>query len=103
MSNCHYDFPRELVEVPGKIYPELGIIALQRLNAYINNYNPYITSSCRGNNDIKFIATTKLALAYIHYITDYITKSDSGTHSSFLMCAITLNKYVPLQLCHDDI
>jgi len=94
MSNCHFDFLRKLVEAPGKVYPELGIITLQQLNAYINNHNPYVTSSCRRNNDIKFIATTKLALVYIYYITYYITKSDSGTHSSFLICTITLNKFL---------
>ncbi|RHZ70488.1 hypothetical protein Glove_271g119 [Diversispora epigaea] len=93
-SNCHFDFPRELVKVPGKIYPELGIITLQRFNAYINNHNPYITASCRGNNDIRFIATVKLALAYIYYITNYITKTDASTHNSFLLCAMTLNKFV---------
>ncbi|RHZ46002.1 hypothetical protein Glove_639g5 [Diversispora epigaea] len=82
------------LEIPGKIYPELGIITLQCRNAYINNHNPYITASCHGNNDIRFIATVKLALAYIHYITNYITKSDASTHNSFLMCAMTLNKFV---------
>ncbi|RHZ73186.1 hypothetical protein Glove_232g142 [Diversispora epigaea] len=102
-SSCRFDFPRELVEAPGKIYPELGIIALQRCNAYINNYNPYITTSCRGNNDIRFIATAKLALAYIHYITDYITKSDMNTHNSFLMCAMTLNKFVTEVLSSDEL
>jgi hypothetical protein len=50
--------------------------------------------SCCRNNDIKFIAVVKLALAYIHYITDYITKSDASTHSSFLMYAITLDKFL---------
>ncbi|RHZ85574.1 hypothetical protein Glove_64g144 [Diversispora epigaea] len=93
-SNCHFDFPCELAEVPGKIYPELGIITLQRCNAYINNYNPYITASCRGNNDIRFIATVKLALAYIYYITNYITKTDASTHNLFLLCVMTLNKFV---------
>ncbi|RHZ51694.1 hypothetical protein Glove_475g15 [Diversispora epigaea] len=93
-SNCRFDFPRELVEVPRKIYPELGIITLQRCNAYINNHNPYITASCHGNNDIRFIATVKLALAYIYYITNYITKTDASTHNSFLLCAMTLNKFV---------
>ncbi|RHZ77787.1 hypothetical protein Glove_173g80 [Diversispora epigaea] len=94
ISDCCFDFPRKLVEAPGKIYSELRIIALQRCNAYINNHNPYITASCRRNNDIKFIATVKLAFAYIHYITDYITKSDMNAHNSFLMCAMTLNKFV---------
>ncbi|RHZ84007.1 hypothetical protein Glove_86g42 [Diversispora epigaea] len=93
-SNCRFDFPHELVEAPGKIYLKLRIITLQRHNACINNHNPYITASCRGNNDIRFIATVKLALAYVHYITDYMTKSDASTHNSFLMCAITLNKFV---------
>ncbi|CAG8717199.1 1586_t:CDS:2 [Cetraspora pellucida] len=64
------------LEAPGKIYPELGVIALQHRNAYINNHNPYINASCHGNNDIRFITAVKLALAYIHYITDYIMKSD---------------------------
>ncbi|CAG8593008.1 24139_t:CDS:2 [Cetraspora pellucida] len=52
------------------------------------------SSSCCGNNDIKFIATTKLALAYIHYITDYITKSDTNIYNSFLMYAVTLNNFI---------
>jgi hypothetical protein len=94
LSTCRYNFTRQVGVAPGKIYSEFGIIALQRLNAYINNHNPYITASCRGNNDIKFIAAVKLALAYIHYITDYITKSDASTHSSFLMCAVTLDKFL---------
>ncbi|RHZ85965.1 hypothetical protein Glove_58g86 [Diversispora epigaea] len=67
------------LEIPGKIYPELGIITLQHRNAYINNHNPYITASCCENNDIRFIATVKLVLVYIHYITNYITKSDAST------------------------
>ncbi|CAG8794063.1 2043_t:CDS:2, partial [Cetraspora pellucida] len=94
MTNCHFDFPYELVKAPGKIYPELGIIVLQCLNAYINNHNLYITTSCYKNNNIKFIATVKLVLAYIHYITDYITKTDINTHNSFLMYAIILNKFI---------
>ncbi|CAG8715462.1 7039_t:CDS:10, partial [Cetraspora pellucida] len=58
------------------IFPDQGIIAVQYNNAFINNHNPYKTAACRSNNDIKFIATHKLALAYVYYITDYITKSD---------------------------
>lgn len=79
-NQCQFDFPRELVNPPGIIFPEQGIIAIQRASAYFNNHNPYITAACRGNNDIKFISTRKLALAYIYYITDYITKSDLSTH-----------------------
>ncbi|RHZ87529.1 hypothetical protein Glove_33g191 [Diversispora epigaea] len=93
-SNCHFDFPCELVEAPGKFYPELGIITLQRCNVWINNHNPYIIASCHGNNDIRFIAIVKLALAYIHYITNYITKFDASIHSSFLICTVTLNKFI---------
>jgi hypothetical protein len=92
--NCRFDFPRELVDPPGMVVPEHGIIAVQRANAYINNHNPYVTAACRGNNDIKFISAKKLALAYIYYITDYITKSDASTHSSFLMCAATLETFM---------
>lgn len=92
--NCRFDFPRELVEPPGIVFAEQGIIAVQRLNAFINNHNPYITSACRGNNDIKFISARKLALAYIHYITDYITKSDVSVHSSVLTCAATLETFL---------
>src|SRR6266540_2727320 len=62
--DCRFDFPRELVEPPGMIFPEQGIIAVQRASAFINNHNPYITAACRGNNDIKFISARKLALAY---------------------------------------
>ncbi|RHZ44335.1 hypothetical protein Glove_739g7 [Diversispora epigaea] len=94
LKNCRFDFPRELVNPPGMIFPEQGIIAVQRTNAFINNHNPYITAACRGNSDIKFILTRKLALAYIHYITDYITKLDISTHSSFLMCAATLETFL---------
>ncbi|RHZ76723.1 hypothetical protein Glove_194g58 [Diversispora epigaea] len=89
VSNC-----QDVREALEKIYPELGIITLQRHNAYINNHNPYITASCRENNDIRFIATVKLALVYIHYITNYITKSDASIHNSFLVCAMTLNKFI---------
>lgn len=91
--NCRFDFPRELVDPPGIVIAEHGIIAPQRVNAYINNHNPYVTAACRGNNDIKFISTRKHALAYIHYITDYITKCDASIHSTFLMCAATLERF----------
>ncbi|RHZ84357.1 hypothetical protein Glove_83g13 [Diversispora epigaea] len=40
-SGCRFDFPCELVEEPGKIYPELRIIVLQRRNTYINNQPLY--------------------------------------------------------------
>ncbi|RHZ89014.1 hypothetical protein Glove_19g334 [Diversispora epigaea] len=93
-KNCRFDFPKELVNSLGMIFPEQGIIAVQCINAFINNHNQYITAACRGNNNIKFISTRKLALAYIHYITDYITKSDISTHSSFLMCAATLETFL---------
>jgi len=92
--NCRFDFPREFVDPPGIVFPDQGIIAVQRVNAFVNNHNPYLTAACRGNNDIKFISARKLALAYIHYITDYITKSDVSTHSSFLMCAATLQTFL---------
>ncbi|CAG8676495.1 5498_t:CDS:2 [Cetraspora pellucida] len=78
-KHCHFDFSRELVNPPGIIFPEQGIIAVQCTNAFINNHNPYITTACRGNNDIKFILTQKLALAYVYYITDYITNSDNAS------------------------
>ncbi|CAG8696211.1 1394_t:CDS:10 [Cetraspora pellucida] len=70
-KHCRFDFPRELVDPPGIILPDLGIIVIQQTNAFINNHNLYITAACRGNNDIKFIATQKLDLAYIYYITKY--------------------------------
>jgi hypothetical protein len=91
--NCRFDFPRELVDPPGNIFVDQGIIAIQRCNAMINNHNPYITAACRGNNDIKFISARKHALAYIYYITDYITKSDVPINNSFLTCAATLESY----------
>ncbi|CAG8780158.1 13660_t:CDS:1, partial [Ambispora leptoticha] len=42
---CRFDFPRELVDPPGIIFPEQGIIAIQRTSAFINNHNPYITAA----------------------------------------------------------
>lgn len=94
VCNCRFDFPKELVSPPGIIFPEQGVIAVQRTNAYINNHNPYITSACRENNDIKFIFAQKLALAYIYYITNYITKSNINISSSFLICAITMENFL---------
>lgn len=101
--NCRFDFPREFVERPGMVVPEHGIIAVPRANAYINNHNPYVTAACRGNNDIKFISSRKHALTYIQYITDYITKSDASTHSSFLMCAATLETFMTNAVDHPSL
>lgn len=86
-----------------KIYSELEIVALQCHNTYINNYNPYIIASYCRNNIIRFIATVKLDLVYIYYITDYITKSDTNTYNSFLMCTITLNKFITRILNLDEL
>ncbi|CAG8732789.1 141_t:CDS:1 [Cetraspora pellucida] len=100
-KHCRFDFPRELVDPPDIIFPEQRVIAIQHISAYFNNHNSYITTACRGNNDIKFISTQKLALACIHYITDYITKLDISTYSSFLICASILETFLD-QLSNND-
>ena len=41
---CRFDFPRELVDPPGMVLPEQGIIAVRRTNAFINNHNSYVTA-----------------------------------------------------------
>ncbi|CAG8661916.1 17087_t:CDS:2 [Cetraspora pellucida] len=45
LHECRFDFPRELVNPPSIIIPEQGVISVQCTNAFINNHNPYITSS----------------------------------------------------------
>ncbi|CAG8576370.1 8886_t:CDS:2 [Cetraspora pellucida] len=42
-KHCKFDFLHELVDSPGMVFSNESIIAVQCVNAFINNYNPYIT------------------------------------------------------------
>ena len=70
-----------------------GTIKLKRLNRHVNEFNPYILTSCRCNHDIKWIGkSSNDTLACIYYLTNYITKTGISSYNSVLLSHIGFKK-----------
>lgn len=91
-QTCRFGFPRELVP-QSSFDRDSGEIKLRRLDRRANNYNPWITIACRGNNDIQFIGSGASAMARVYYITNYVTKSELTTHSAYAMGAAAVQSF----------
>ncbi len=73
-TECRFNFPRPMI--PYSHIDNTGSISLQRNNVWVNPWNPALPSILRSNHDVTFVASSNNAVALIHYITNYATKSD---------------------------
>ncbi len=53
-----------------------GSIFLHKNNVWVNQWNPALSLILQSKYNITFVTLSNNALALIHYITKYITKSD---------------------------
>ena len=71
---------------------EDGTICLRCLDSLVNNFNTTILEAVRCNMDIKFMGSGEDAKAVIHYITDYITKTQLSTHVAYAAFAVAAKR-----------
>jgi hypothetical protein len=101
---CRYRKPDNLY-TETQFDQETGELNLKRNHPMINSFNPYLTSLVNSNTDVSFLFRSKSALAIMHYITMYITKSDDHVDNYYsLMCAAkqSLSDY-PMQSSITDL
>jgi hypothetical protein len=80
-------------KMPRTLYPtssidQDGVVHLQRTDGWITSYNPAIASCLRSNHDITWIPTSIKALAYIYYLTNYMTKADTSPQQILVKAAL---------------
>ncbi len=73
-TQCRFNFLHPMI--PNSHIDDTGSISLQKNNVWINPWNPALASILRSNHDVTFVTSSNNALALIHYITNYATKSD---------------------------
>ncbi|KIY43878.1 hypothetical protein FISHEDRAFT_6397, partial [Fistulina hepatica ATCC 64428] len=62
----------------------------RRLNAYLNSWNPTISTQLRCNNDIKFLTNGEATKNIAFYVTGYATKPQAKSHNICAMIASAL-------------
>ncbi|KAI0038035.1 hypothetical protein FA95DRAFT_1477203, partial [Auriscalpium vulgare] len=102
-KECRFDLSAENVRPESTINDETGEICLRCLDGLVNNFNSTILEAIRCNMDIKFIGTGASAKAVLHYITDYITKSQLKTHVAYAALELAVSKLAAYNPITDDI
>ncbi|KAI0038797.1 hypothetical protein FA95DRAFT_1479174, partial [Auriscalpium vulgare] len=102
-KECRFDLSADNVRPESTINDETGEICLRCLDGLVNNFNSTIIEAIRCNMDIKFIGTGASAKAVLHYITDYITKSQLKTHVAYAALELAVSKLASYNPVTDDI
>ncbi len=95
---CRFDLDADNTRRDSSFDYETSELCLRCLDGLVNNFNETILRSVRCNMDIKFIGSGASAKAILHYITDYITKSQLKTHIAYAALELSVRKlgeYVP--------
>jgi hypothetical protein len=67
--------------------PESGVFCLKRDDPWLNGFNDLIAITLRVNHDCQFLFTKDYALAVVHYVIKYISKTEQRLHSKLTICA----------------
>ncbi|KAJ8502956.1 hypothetical protein ONZ45_g11279 [Pleurotus djamor] len=79
---------------------EDGVVLLRCQEGLVNDYNPTILEATRCNMDIKFIGSGAAAKATLYYITDYITKPDEKSYTSYAALELAVRRIE--EFCDSD-
>ncbi|KAJ7174726.1 hypothetical protein C8R46DRAFT_816152, partial [Mycena filopes] len=91
-KECRFDLDESNVQPVSVFDPVTGEFELRRLDGLVNNFNTTMMESLRCNMDIKFISSGLAAKAVMHYITDYITKSQLQAHVAYAALELAATK-----------
>ncbi|TFY51291.1 hypothetical protein EVG20_g11068, partial [Dentipellis fragilis] len=80
---CRFDLDEGNVEPQSYMNEDTGELCLRCLDGLVNNFNATILTAMRCNMDIQFVTSGASAKAILHYITDYITKSELKAHIAY--------------------
>ncbi|KAJ7661797.1 hypothetical protein B0H17DRAFT_1162977 [Mycena rosella] len=90
--DCRFDLDKSN-ETPISVFdPETGEFHPRCLDGLVNNFNSTMIQAIRCNMDIKFIGSGPAAKAVLHYITDYITKSQLQAHVAYAALELAVSK-----------
>ncbi|KAJ7783107.1 hypothetical protein B0H16DRAFT_1297913, partial [Mycena metata] len=78
-QNCRMGMTGETL-LETSIDPNTFAISLRRQHPWIANYNDLVMFLLKCNMDIKFVGSGEAAKAFLHYVTDYITKPPLPVH-----------------------
>ncbi|KAJ7620672.1 hypothetical protein B0H17DRAFT_1164564 [Mycena rosella] len=95
-KECRFDLDKSNECAISVFDPDTGEFRLRCLDGLVNNFNLTIIRAIRCNMDIKFIGSGPAAKAILHYITDYITKSQLKAH-------LAVNRLGEFDLEEDDL
>ncbi|KAI0354567.1 hypothetical protein OH77DRAFT_1405219, partial [Trametes cingulata] len=79
---CRARFPRELFDET-VVDQATGAVRFEKHDAWINTYNPLLSSALRCNTDVTCLLSGTQVRAIIAYVTDYVTKSSLTTYTFF--------------------
>jgi hypothetical protein len=101
---CRYRKPEALVQ-DTTFVPDTGEIFLKRHSPMINSFNPYLTCIANSNTDVSFLFRCKSSMSVIHYITNYITKSDDHVDNYYSLMSAAKQSLVetPMQSSITDL
>lgn len=88
---CKARFPRELFD-DTQVDMNNGALRFRKREAWINTYNPVLSSILRCNMDVTSLHSGTTVRAVMAYVTDYVTKGTLSTHTFFRVVLGVLNK-----------
>ncbi|KZV60816.1 hypothetical protein PENSPDRAFT_678723 [Peniophora sp. CONT] len=101
-KECRFDLSADNTR-PTTTFTEDGDISLRCLDGLVNNFNATMIEAIRCNMDIKFIGSGGSAKAVLHYITDYISKSQLKAHVAYAALELAVQKLSDYNPDDDDI
>ena len=65
---------------------------------WVNPWNPALVSILQFNHNVTFVASSNNTLALIHYITNYMTKSDGSQYKQIMEATFVKKAYDDMHL-----
>ncbi|EIW81885.1 hypothetical protein CONPUDRAFT_27690, partial [Coniophora puteana RWD-64-598 SS2] len=102
-KTCRYDLDEDNGREHSLVDHSTRTLYLRCLDGMVNTYNPSILELMRCNMDIKYVGSGQTAKAILHYITDYITKTQLKTHVAYAAIETAVTKLGEFNPASDDV
>ena len=92
-KKCRARFPRKII-AKSTFNMDIRVISIHQNHSWVNNYHKWIAIMTHANHDCQILFTKNHALAAIHYVMKYITKSKTALHSKLTVVAVARKAFM---------